>query len=142
MRLTTIRRIGCLVVWSLLALPLVAGAQGGRSARFKLDPVGIQAALDTYRQAIEAKDLELLRRIRPGLSVAEIERFEQAFDQVDALQVTLTIQSMAANGDAALVKGLRQDRFFLKDGTTLNNEAPFTYTLKETPDGWVIVSSR
>jgi hypothetical protein len=134
--------IGGVVVWSLLALPLVAGAQPGRSVRFKLDPIGIQAALDTYRQAIETKDMELLRRIRPGLSSAEIERFEQAFDQVDALQVTLTIQSMTASGDAAVVKGLREDRFLLKDGTTLHNEAPFTYTLTETPDGWVIVSIR
>jgi hypothetical protein len=134
--------ISRLVLGSLLALPLVAGAQLGQSVRFAFDPAGIQAALDTYRQAIEAKDLELLRKIRPGLSIGEIERFTQAFGQVDALQISLTIQSIAASGDSAVVKGLREDRFFLKDGSTLNNEAPFAYTLKETPDGWVIVSTR
>jgi hypothetical protein len=40
------------------------------------------------------------------------------------------------------VKGLREDRFVLKDGSTLNNEVPFAYTLKATPGGWVLVSTR
>jgi hypothetical protein len=146
--LTTTPRIRSLVLGPLLALPLVAGAQPaagpptGESVRLTFDAGAIRAALETHRQALEAKDLELLRQIRPGLSAAEVERFAQAFDQIDSLQVTLTIDSIAGSGEAAVVKGLREDRLVLKDGSTLNNEAPFAYTLKETPGGWVLVSTR
>jgi hypothetical protein len=146
--LTTTPRIRRLVLGPLLALPLAAGAQpaagppSGEAVRLTFDAGAIRAALETYRQALEAKDLELLRQIRPGLSAGEIERFTQAFDQIDSLQVTLTVHSIAASDEAAVVKGLREDRFVLKDGSTLNNEAPFVYTLKETAEGWVLVSTR
>ncbi len=141
-------RIRRLVLGSLLALPLVAGlppAAGqpfGDSVRITFDVGAIRVALDAYRLALEAKDLDRLRQIRPGLSTREIERFTQAFDQIDRLQVTLTVDSIATSGDGAVVKGLREDRFILNDGSVLNNAEPFVYTLKETPDGWVLMSTR
>jgi hypothetical protein len=137
-----------LVLGSLLALPLVggvppaAGQSFGDSVRIRFDVGAIRAALDAYRLALEAKDLDRLRQIRPGLSTREIERFTQAFDRIDRLQVTLTVDSIAASGDGAVVKGLREDLFILNDGSVLNNAEPFVYTLKETPDGWVLMSTR
>jgi len=128
-----------------LALPLLAGAQPasappGESVHLTFDAGAIRAALETYRQALEAKDVDRIRQVRPGLSTREIERFTQAFDQIDSLEVTLTVQSIAGSGELAVVKGRREDRFILKDGSALNNEAPFVYTLKETPEGWILVS--
>jgi len=135
-----------LVLGLALALPLLAAAQpatespAGESVRLTFDAGAIRAALESYRQALEAKDLDRIRQIRPGLSTREIERFTQAFDQIDSLEVTLTVQSIAGSGELAVVKGRREDRFILKDGSALNNEAPFVYTLKETPEGWILVS--
>jgi hypothetical protein len=139
-RLSVLLRCG--LALGALALSLDGAAQppGGPSGvRIVVDPEGIRIALEMYRQALERKDIALLRQVRPDLSTGEIQKLERSFDDMESLQVSLTVESMALTADRAEVRGLREDAVTTKAGQTMRNQAPFVYRLKETPSGWIFV---
>ncbi len=130
-----------LVVVSLLVSPGTVAAQSGGSLHVRAeDEAAIRTALEAYRQAIESRDLGALRHVRPALTPAEMQRFQRAFDQLESLEVTLTVESMAVRGDQAEVKGVREDLFVTKDGRTLRNRAPFRYRLQTSSERWIIMT--
>ena len=130
-----------LVVASLLVSPGTVTAQRAGALEVRAeDEASIRAALEAYRQAIEARDLGALRHVRPALSPADLQRFQRAFDQLESLEVTLAVESMAVNGDQAEVRGVREDHFVTKDGRTLRNRAPFTYRLQSSSGRWIILT--
>jgi len=100
--------------------------------------VEIQAALDTYKRAIEAKDLALLQKIRPGLTAAELRRIREAFAQGRSQSVDLSVQGIDVAGDEAEARGRRLDVFVSKDGQTFRSEGAFVFKLRRLPSGWVI----
>jgi hypothetical protein len=95
----------------------------------------IRAVLDSYRQAIERKDVPLLQKVRPGLNAADI---RASFDQTKSHQVELAVQSIDVSGDQAEAKGRRRDVVVQPDGRTFRNESAFAFRLRRTPAGWVI----
>jgi|RhiMetdeSRZDD1v2_1073273.scaffolds.fasta_scaffold112446_2 hypothetical protein len=121
-----------LVIVTLLVSPGTVTAESAESA--------IRSTLEEYRLAIESRDLGALRHVRPALTPAEMQRFQRAFDQLEHLEVTLTVESMAVNGDQAEVRGVREDLFITKDGQRLRNRAPFRYRLQTSSDRWIILT--
>ncbi len=98
----------------------------------------IRATLDTYKRAIENKDVGLFQQVRPNLSDAELRRVRASFEQSKSQTVDLKIDSIEVNGDEAQAKGRRLDVFVPKEGRPVQNEAPFVFKLKKTASGWVI----
>ena len=62
-----------------------------------------------YRQAIETRNLDLVRQIKPNLSAAEARSFSAGFQAVSSQKVELTILSIDLRKDAAAVKLERRD---------------------------------
>ncbi len=76
------------------------------------------------------------------MSTADLQRLQRSFDQIDALEVTLIVDSITVKGDVAQAKGVREDNVITKDGRTVHNQAPFVYTLQETSGGWVVMATQ
>jgi hypothetical protein len=106
---------------------------GGRAAGGDSQSA-IRTVLDSYRQAIEARDARLLRKVRPGLGPAEVRRLAQA----QSHKLDLAIDRIDVNGDEAEAKGRRTDVVVSRDGRTFRNEAAVVFRLRRAGAGWVI----
>src|SRR4030095_7183665 len=53
------------------------------------DDALVRGVLRTYERAIETKNVDLFRSVRPGLSAAEENRLRTSFSQVDSQQVDI-----------------------------------------------------
>src|SRR5262245_60859415 len=98
----------------------------------------IRAALDSYVRAVETKDVELMRRVRPSLTDAEVQRLRQSNAIKQSHKVDLRVYEITVNGDEATADGRREDMVVLSSGQRLQTETAFSYTLKRSSRGWVI----
>jgi len=73
------------------------------------DKAAIRTVIGLYRQAIETRNLDLVRQIKPNLSAAEARSFSAGFQAVSSQKVELTILSIDLRKDAATVKLERRD---------------------------------
>ncbi len=114
---------------------LFAKAAGGAEPASGDARAEIRTLLDTYKQAIEGKDVVLFRRIRPTLPETEVRR---SFEESKSHRVDLTVRSIDVTGDEAEARGRRTDVVVTREGQTFRNEAAFLFKLRRTPAGWVI----
>ena len=98
----------------------------------------IRTALDSYVRAVETKDVDLMRRVRPSLTDAEVQRLRQSNAIKQSHKVDLRVYEITVNGDEATADGRREDMVVLSSGQRLQSETTFSYTLKRGPRGWVI----
>jgi hypothetical protein len=98
----------------------------------------IRTALDSYVRAVETKDVDLMRRVRPSLTDAEVQRLRQSNAIKQSHKVDLRVYEITVNGDDATADGRREDMVVLNSGQRLQSETTFSYTLKRGPRGWVI----
>jgi hypothetical protein len=98
----------------------------------------IRAALDSYVRAVETKDVDLMRRVRPSLTDAEVQRLRQSNAIKQSHKVDLRVYEITVNGDEATADGRREDMVVLSSGQRLQTETTFSYTLKRGSRGWVI----
>jgi hypothetical protein len=95
----------------------------------------------TYARAIESKNLELFRSIKPNLSREEERRLQQGFRAVQSQRVTLTVLSIDLRGDQASVRVRRRD--VIQAGARQQTvETQQTLTMARTADGWIIAEIR
>jgi hypothetical protein len=89
--------------------------------------------VDEYARAIQSKDLELFRAVKPNLSAEEEKRLRAVFKQYKSYKVSATVTSIQLDAPLARVRISRQDTI---DGK------PFTLqqllTMVKGPDGWTI----
>ena len=99
----------------------------------------IRALLDSYVRAVETKDVEMLRRVRPNMTQKELNQVRVSNDVKRSHKLDLRIYNITINGDDAEVDGLREDVIVLNDaGQIYQTETPFSWTLKRGARGWVI----
>jgi protein kinase-like protein len=98
----------------------------------------IRALLDNYVRAVETKDVELMRRVRPSLTDEEVRRLRQSNEIKKSHKVDLRVYDITLNGDEATADGRREDVVVLSSGQRLQTETKFSYTLKHGSRGWVI----
>ena len=98
----------------------------------------IRALLDNYVRAVETKDVDLMRRVRPNLTDDEVRRLRQSNEIKKSHKVDLRVYDITVNGDEATADGRREDMVVLSSGQRLQTETKFSYTLKRGPRGWVI----
>jgi serine/threonine-protein kinase len=102
--------------------------------------VEIRGVIDRYRRAIESRDLELLRQVRPGLGPPELARLRQVFQESRQHALELRIDDVKVGDADAEVTGRRRDTVVGRDGQTFHNEGSVVFRLRRTPTGWVIVA--
>jgi Protein kinase domain len=92
------------------------------------DDTEIRRVIGLYERALETKDLDLLRQVKPNLSAAEI----ASFNRGEAAQVEINILEIVREDDRASVRVERRD--------DLPQSSRFEQTLRllRTGGGWVI----
>jgi hypothetical protein len=102
------------------------------------DEIAIRRVIDTFKTAIETKDIDLYRSVRPSLSAAEEERLRASFQRID-LQVTITIEDIRVEGSTAIARISRQD--VIKGGGRQQTMAiRQTLRFEKSAAGWVITT--
>jgi hypothetical protein len=97
------------------------------------DEPAIRKVFDDYKRAIETRNLDLFRAVKPNLSGREEQSLRDSFKAIRNHQVTLTLGPIQIDGSQAKIRVARQD---VLDG----RRAAFqqTFTLVKGPSGWVI----
>jgi serine/threonine-protein kinase len=98
----------------------------------------IAQIIEEYRRAIEARDVEGLRRLYPGMTPQQEQAWRGFFSSVSALSARLDITSLELTGDSAraAVSAVYE---FRADRRETQNSA-FAMRLRRAGDGWRIVS--
>jgi len=107
----------------------------------EIDDAAIRRVIVTYGRAIETKDIALFKSIKPNLSADEERRLQQGFRAVNSQRVTLTIASLARQGDSAAVVVQRRDVLDV-GGRRQTVEARQTLTLARAGGGGIITEIR
>ena len=101
----------------------------------------IRNVIATYEQAIEGKDLELYRSVKPNLSAEEASQLQTSFAFVESQRIDIEIISMDIRASQAFLRIARQDTI-VADGRERISQSEQLITLSKTAGGWVIVESR
>src|SRR5206468_2319980 len=64
----------------------------------------IEAAIATYARALEAQDINAVKRVAPGLSAQSVQNLRAFFKEVRSLKVTLHVQHAEVTGQSAQVE--------------------------------------
>jgi serine/threonine protein kinase len=105
------------------------------------DDALIRQVVGSYARAIEQKNIELFRTIKPNLSREEERRLQDSFRAVTSQQVNLTIVSIDRTGDTASVVINRHD-IVRAGGRQYTTDSRQTLRLARTAAGWGIVDIR
>jgi serine/threonine protein kinase len=101
------------------------------------DDAAIRRIVATYARAIETKDIDLFRSVKPNLSSVEQRRVEESFRSVASQRVAITILSVDRRGQEAAVRLRRRDTI-QAGGREQTSESQQTMTLIRTAAGWTI----
>jgi hypothetical protein len=101
------------------------------------DEAAIRRIVASYGRAIEGKDLQLFRSVKPNMSAEEQRRIEEGFRAVTSQQVNIVILSLEQRGQEASVRIRRRDTI-LVGGRQQTSETQQTLTLTRAASGWVI----
>jgi len=103
------------------------------------DDAAIRRVVNTYKTAIETKNVGLYRSVRPGLTAAEETRLRDSFRQVDSQQITLSIDELHIDGRTATVRISRQD-VITSGGRRQTQSSRQTLRLEKSATGWIITA--
>ncbi len=128
--------LGMLVVVALSTLAHAAYEpdQQSASAAASPDEAAIRKLIGDYAKAIENKDLDLFKAVKPNLSVDEEKRARNAFASIQSQVVKITFLSIDMKGRQAVVKVTRRDTV----NGSIPGAFPQTFTLSKGRTGWVI----
>jgi len=101
------------------------------------DEAVIRRVVAAYARAIEAKDLDAFKTVKPNLSAAEQRRLEDSFRAVASQKVDINVLSIERRGSSAAVKVKRRDTL-TAGGRSQTSESQQTLTLIRSGAGWVI----
>lgn len=124
----------------VLALSAPAGAasepdfQSAAAAASSPDETAIRKVIADYAKAIENKDVELFKTVKPNLSADEEKRARSAFASVQSQVVKITFVSIDMKEHQAVVKVTRRDTI----NGSIPGAFPQTFTMSKGRTGWVI----
>jgi predicted Ser/Thr protein kinase len=113
-----------------------AGARGS-SPNPENDEAVIRRVVQNYGRAIESKDIDMFRRVKPNMSSDEQRRIEEGFRAVSSQQVNITILAVEIHGQDASVRLRRRDTI-QAGGRQQTTESLQTMTLVRSGSSWVI----
>jgi hypothetical protein len=129
----------------LLALAALGGAAPARARTFADNVVfasaapsaeerAIQKVLESYVHAIESRDVELFKSVKPNLTPDEERRARKAFESVKSQVVAMTINTVEVKDTEAVVRVSRRDTI---NGSIVSS-FPQTFALVKGKEGWRI----
>lgn len=123
------------------AVPPAAMPAAPAGSTAEQDEAAIRRIIAAYARAIETKDLNLFRSIKPNLSREEERRLEQGFRVVTSQRVNLTVVSIDRQATQATVVVQRRDTI-VAGGREQTAESQQSLRLSRAGGGWVIVDIR
>jgi serine/threonine protein kinase len=105
------------------------------------DDALVRGVLRTYERAIETKNVDLFRSVRPGLSAAEENRLRASFSQIDSQQVDIVVEDLRVEGRTATVRISRRDTI-VSSGRRQTASSRQTLRLEKAASGWIITEIR
>jgi hypothetical protein len=94
----------------------------------------IRKLLETYVHAVEGKDVQMFRTVKPNLSEEEERRVRAAFKSIQTQVVKMNVLSVDVKETKATVKVSRRDTI---NGTIVSS-FPQTFQLAREQAGWTI----
>jgi hypothetical protein len=126
---------------ALTLLALVARAGSGEPApsafatpSAKAEELALRKALERYERAIESKDLEGFRAVKPNLTADEEQRMRKAFQSVQSQDIEMTVLAAEVRDGEAVLKVSRRDTI----NQSIVSSFPQTFTLTRAREGWII----
>jgi hypothetical protein len=86
------------------ARPVPAAPIGGAA-----EDAAVRKTVEDYARAIQARDIELFRLVKPNLSADEEKRLRAIFKQYKSYKVSIAVSSIRIEGSEAKVRVSRQD---------------------------------
>ena len=128
--------LGMLVVLALSAPADAAYVPDLQSASVAASPdeTAIRKVIGDYAKAIENKDLDLFKTVKPNLTLEEEKRARTAFASIQSQVVKITFLSIDMKGRQAVVKVTRRDTI----NGSIPGAFPQTFTMSKGRTGWVI----
>jgi hypothetical protein len=93
--------------------------------------------IQTYKRAIETKDIALFRSIRLNLTRAEEAVLMNSFTQIDSQQIDLRVDNLRINGRTASAQVVRRDTLVTAGRRQVQNSTQ-TLRFQKTDTGWFI----
>ena len=104
------------------------------SGDLSTEATGIRKVLEAYIRAVEAKDLQMFRTVKPNLTEEEEKRARVAFKSVQSQVVKMNVLSVDVKDGKATVKVSRRDTI---NGSIVSS-FPQTFQLAKETAGWMI----
>jgi hypothetical protein len=98
------------------------------------DEAAIRKLIGDYARAIEKKDLDLFKTVKPNLTPEEEKRAKAAFASIQSQVVKITFLSIDVKETQAVVKVTRRDTI----NGSIPGAFPQTFSLSKSRSGWVI----
>ena len=117
-------------IGALQLAPLVAHA----ATATKPQEDALKRLLASYERAIETKDLDLFRSVKPNLNAEEERRLRKAFESTRNHEVTITVEALECQAARCVARLTRRDTL---DGSIVSS-FPQTLRLAESAEGLVI----
>ncbi|HXI65761.1 MAG TPA: protein kinase [Gemmatimonadales bacterium] len=98
----------------------------------------IEAAIASYARALQARDINAVKRIAPGLGPQALSNLQDFFQRVTGLKANLQVSRVDVNGDqgGADVSGTLE---YVNNGTRVTQPLNFHATLERRAEGWRIM---
>ena len=104
------------------------------SGDLSTEATSIRKVLEAYVRAVEAKDMQMFRAVKPNLSEEEEKRARMAFKSVQSQVVKMNVLSVDVKDGKATVKVSRRDTI---NGSIVSS-FPQTFQLAKETAGWHI----
>jgi len=101
------------------------------------DDAAIRRVIQTYKRAIETKDIALFRSVRPNLTHAAETVLMNSFKQIDSQQIDLRVESLRIDGRTASAQIVRRDTLITAGRRQVQNSTQ-TLRFQKTDAGWFI----
>jgi hypothetical protein len=120
----------CLLAAGLSLVPVAETAAAATRAQDE----AVRKLIAAYERAIETKDLDLFRSVKPNLSSEEEKRLRKAFDSTKTHEVQITVEALDCSETGCLARLTRRDTL---DGSIVSS-FPQTLRLGQGGGGLVI----
>ena len=98
------------------------------------EATNIRKVLETYIHAVEAKDVQMFRTVKPNLTDEEEKRARMAFKSIQSQVVKMSVLALDVKDGKATVKVSRRDTI---NGSIVSS-FPQTFQLAKETGGWTI----
>ena len=102
----------------------------------------ISDLLARYKSALEARSLDALKRVWPGMTVSAQDVMRRQFQQARRISVEIASPRITGTGDTATINFIRRYEVLSVEGEPLRSESHATMDVRWTGAAWVIEGIR